>query len=81
MNDDDPYNVNAINTNGSTFSSTRGTDGEGDAFSATLLGATQAFHSSGRKAKIDDANFIDDDRSHEHPSMKVQQCRCDNHDK
>ncbi|WP_260473024.1 hypothetical protein [Edaphobacter aggregans] len=41
MNDDVPYNVNAINTNGSTFSSTRG-DGEGNAFSATLLGATQA---------------------------------------
>ena len=43
MNDDDPYNVNVIYTNGSTFSSTRSADGEGDAFSATLLGATQAF--------------------------------------
>jgi alpha-L-fucosidase 2 len=39
-----PYNVNAIYTNGSTFSSTGGADREGDAFSATLLGATQAFN-------------------------------------
>ena len=39
-----PYNVNAIYTNGSTFSSNSGADGEGNAFSATLLGATQAFN-------------------------------------
>jgi hypothetical protein len=39
-----PYNVNAIYTNGSTFSSTGGADGEGDAYSPTLLGATQAFN-------------------------------------
>jgi alpha-L-fucosidase 2 len=39
-----PYNVNAIYTNGSTFSSTGGADGQGDAFSATLLGTTQVFN-------------------------------------
>jgi hypothetical protein len=39
-----PYNVNAIYTNGSTFPSTGGADGEGDAFSPTLLGAKQAFN-------------------------------------
>jgi uncharacterized protein involved in high-affinity Fe2+ transport len=39
-----PYNVNAIYTNGSTFPSTGGADREGDAFSPTLLGATQAFN-------------------------------------
>jgi Carbohydrate binding module (family 6) len=39
-----PYNVNAIFTNGSTFSSTSGADGEGNAFSATLLGASVAFN-------------------------------------
>jgi hypothetical protein len=39
-----PYNVNAIYTNGSAFSSTSGADGQGNAFSATLLGAAQAFN-------------------------------------
>jgi len=39
-----PYNVNAIYTNGTTFSSTGGADGVGNAYSATLLGATQAFN-------------------------------------
>ena len=39
-----PYNVNAIYTNGSTFSNTLGADRQGDAFSPTLLGATQAFN-------------------------------------
>jgi Carbohydrate binding module (family 6) len=39
-----PYNVNAIYTNGSTFSSSGGADGNGYALSATLLGATQAFN-------------------------------------
>jgi alpha-L-fucosidase 2 len=39
-----PYNVSAIYTNGTTFPNTSGADGEGNAFSATLLGATQAFN-------------------------------------
>lgn len=39
-----PYNVNAIYTNGSTFSSSLGADRQGNAFSPTLLGATQAFN-------------------------------------
>jgi len=39
-----PYNVNAIYTNGSTFSSSGGADSHGNALSATLLGATQAFN-------------------------------------
>lgn len=38
-----PYNVNAIYTNGTSFS-TGGADGNGYAFSATLLGATQTFN-------------------------------------
>jgi len=37
-----PYNVNAIYTNGKSFSS--GADGDGYALSATLLGSTQVFN-------------------------------------
>jgi hypothetical protein len=38
-----PYNVHAIYTNGTSFS-TGGADGHGSALSATVLGATQAFN-------------------------------------
>jgi alpha-L-fucosidase 2 len=39
-----PYNVNAIYTNGTTFPSNGGADGVGNAYSATLLGASVAFN-------------------------------------
>ena len=39
-----PYNVNAIYTNGSTFPSGGGADHNGDALSATLLGASKSWN-------------------------------------
>jgi len=38
-----PYNINAIYTNGTSFS-TGGADGQGNALSATVMGATQTFN-------------------------------------